>query len=67
MDVASIHFLLEQVMIRRMTPTVLLDMDRNGNYEILNSGMFSARWNALRLGSASSIPGPKHIINYCGG
>jgi len=60
MDVASIHFLLEQVMIRRMTPTVLLDMDRNGNYEILNSGMFSARWNALRLGSASSDPGPEH-------
>ena len=26
----------------------------------LNSGMFSARWNALRLGSASSDPGPEH-------
>jgi hypothetical protein len=37
-------------------------MDRNGNYETLNLGMFSARWNALWLGSASSDPGPEHRL-----
>nr|CAB3471639.1 unnamed protein product [Digitaria exilis] len=35
-------------------------MNRKANYETLNSGMFSAGWNALQLGSARSVLGPEH-------
>nr|CAB3475656.1 unnamed protein product [Digitaria exilis] len=35
-------------------------MNKKANYETLNSGMFSAGWSALQLGSASSVLGPEH-------
>ncbi|CAO2205057.1 unnamed protein product [Urochloa humidicola] len=44
--------------VSKGTPS--FDMNRKGNYETLNSGMFSAGWNALRLGSVSSIVNPEH-------
>ncbi|CAN6209948.1 unnamed protein product [Urochloa humidicola] len=42
--------------------TTSFDMNRKGNYEILNSGMSSAGWNALQLGSASSAANPEHPL-----
>ena len=42
--------------------TSLVDMNRGGNYETLNSGMFSTGWNALQLGSISPVPNPKHLL-----
>ena len=42
--------------------TSLVDMDRRGNYETLNPRMFLAGWNALQLGSVSSVPNPKHRL-----
>ncbi|XP_062189168.1 uncharacterized protein LOC133892421 [Phragmites australis] len=38
------------------------DMNRKENYEALNSGMFSARWNALQLGSVSSAANPEYSL-----
>ena len=42
--------------------TSLVDMNRRGNYETLNLGMFLAGWNALQLGFVSSVPNPKHRL-----
>ena len=42
--------------------TSLFDLDRRGNYETLNPRMFLAGWNALQLGSVSSVPNPKHRL-----
>ncbi|OEL31843.1 hypothetical protein BAE44_0007137 [Dichanthelium oligosanthes] len=46
--------------------TTSFDMNRNGNYETLNSGMFSAGWNALQMGSVSSVANPEHPLQRYG-
>ncbi|KAJ1281870.1 hypothetical protein BS78_03G006700 [Paspalum vaginatum] len=38
--------------------TTSFEMNRKGNLETMNSGMFSAGWNALQLGSVSSVEHP---------
>uniref|UniRef100_A0A0A9FJ71 Uncharacterized protein n=1 Tax=Arundo donax TaxID=35708 RepID=A0A0A9FJ71_ARUDO len=38
------------------------DMNRKESFESLNSGMFSARWNALQLGSVSSAANPEYSL-----
>jgi len=42
--------------------TTSLDMNRKGNYEALNSEMFSAGWNALQLGSVTSVANPEYQL-----
>uniref|UniRef100_K3XE32 Embryonic flower 1-like protein n=1 Tax=Setaria italica TaxID=4555 RepID=K3XE32_SETIT len=42
--------------------TTSFDMNRTGNYETLSSGMFSAGWNALQLGSGTSAANPEHPL-----
>jgi hypothetical protein len=42
--------------------TASLDMNRHGNYETLNSGVFTAGWNALQLGSVSSLADPEYRL-----
>ena len=40
----------------------LLIWTEEGNYETLNSGMFSIGLNAVQLGSVSFFPNPKHRL-----
>lgn len=40
-----------------------IDINRRGNVEALNSGMYSAAWNARRLSSVSSSPGFSSVRN----
>jgi len=42
--------------------TTTLDMNRNGNYKALNSGMLSAGWSALQLGSVTSVANPEYQL-----
>ncbi|CAN6213826.1 unnamed protein product [Urochloa humidicola] len=42
--------------------TTSFGMNRKGNYETLKSGMSSAGWNALQLGSASSAANTEHPL-----
>ncbi|CAL5031766.1 unnamed protein product [Urochloa decumbens] len=46
--------------------TTSIDLNRKGNNEALNSGMSSAGWNALQLGSVSSAANPEHPLPRCG-
>uniref|UniRef100_A0A453EHZ7 Uncharacterized protein n=1 Tax=Aegilops tauschii subsp. strangulata TaxID=200361 RepID=A0A453EHZ7_AEGTS len=41
----------------------LIDINKRGNVEALNSGMYSAAWNARRLSSVSSSPGFSSVRN----
>jgi hypothetical protein len=43
--------------------TSSLDINRRESVEALNSGMYSATWNVLQLGSASSRPGFSSVRN----
>lgn len=40
-----------------------IDINRRGNVEALNSGMYSAAWNAQRFSSVSSSPGFSSVRN----
>jgi len=42
--------------------TSSFDINRKGNYETLNSGMLSAGWNALQLGSVTSVANPERPL-----
>jgi hypothetical protein len=42
--------------------TSSFDINGKGNYETLNSGMFSAGWNALQLGSVTSVANPERPL-----
>ncbi|PUZ58816.1 hypothetical protein GQ55_5G537800 [Panicum hallii var. hallii] len=42
--------------------TSSFDINRKGNYETLSSGMFSAGWNALQLGSVTSVANPERPL-----
>jgi len=42
--------------------TSSFDISRKGNYGTLNSGMLSAGWNALQLGSVTSVANPERPL-----
>lgn len=46
--------------------TTSFDMNRRGNYETMHSGMFSAGWNGLQLGSVSSVDSPEYPLSRYG-